>query len=82
MWPRWYLDAFRGLYADENPEEHKRAIKKRYRQKKARKRRLQCEHDTYRAANDRNLLSSRSLDPERGELPDDDQQAGGAWGGT
>jgi len=39
MWPRWYLDAFRGLYADENPEENQRAIKKRYRQKKARARR-------------------------------------------
>lgn len=82
MWPRWYLDAFRGLYADENPKEHQRAIKKRYDQKRARKRRLQCEQDTYRAANDRNLLSRRGFDPERGELPDDDQQTGGARSGA
>ena len=73
MGPRWYLDAFRGLYADEHPEEHRRAIKKRYDQKKARKRRLRSEQETYKAANDRYLLSSDGLDPKRRELSDDDQ---------
>ena len=73
LWPRWYLDAFRGLYADEHPAEHQRLIKRRYEQKKARERRLRSEQETYKAANDRYLLSSDGLNAERGELSDDDQ---------
>lgn len=73
LWPRWYLDAFRGLYADEHPEEHRRAITKRYRNGKARKRRLRSEQESYKAANDRYILSSDGLDSKRRELPDDDQ---------
>lgn len=41
LWPRWYLLAFKGLYCEENPLEHRRAVKNRYRKGKRLKRRRQ-----------------------------------------
>lgn len=37
LWPKWYLYGFRCLYRDENPDEARRAIARRYRRKKSKK---------------------------------------------
>lgn len=34
LWPRWYLQAFARLWADENPTEYERIRKRRYRKGK------------------------------------------------
>lgn len=50
LWPRWYLSAFKKLYCDENPREHRASIKNRYQRKKRRKERLvQWEQENRRA---------------------------------
>jgi len=48
LWPRWYLQAFARLWADENPTEYERIRKRRYRKKQ----RQATDADTLKSARD------------------------------
>ena len=56
LWPRWYLTAFKNLYADENPRELRRSVKNRYRRKLAKRKARANLEEVRRKANDSELF--------------------------
>ena len=56
LWPRWYLTAFKNLYADENVTEYRRVRKKRYQRKLAKAKTRATLEGVRQQANDSELL--------------------------